>query len=450
MKFFVLAYFTVIFCNVLYNKTFSKKLNVFSKIQNNRIIIAISLFGASVGGTTIFGITNKAYLGAMEYCYGLILSILTFDVIFGVYIYPKIINKFKGAQLSSLLGNYYGVYGKYLIAICSIFLAIGFLAAQISILGCLFDSILEVPKLLGCSLAACCIILYTILGGKSAIILTGRTHFFLTLTFIPLITIYGINKIGIGKILCFFSSKDALFLETSSLQNIFFAALGFCCLNLSPASLKRSLLASDAAIARSAFLIKIGTSAVFILALIINGLIARQVVKVGVELDVMPKLIVALMPFWLQVCVIFGILSAILTTSDAEIDVALESIKQDILPLFFISHNLQRYFYIFSLFFIIGISLAIALNFDDAINLVLIFAGFWFPCAGVPIIASLYNLFLPKNLFIITSLLSFCIFCYFSILIVKYKFYSVIISTIFTILSFCIYGLYKRIVLKGF
>ena len=447
MRIFVLTYFVLILCNVLYNKLSLHKFNKFDVISNNSFIIGISLFSVAIGGTTIFGITHKAYIGAMEYCYGLILSICMFDFIFGIYIYPKLIGKFKGPNLGSLLSNYYGEYGKYLVGFGALVLSIGFLAAQINILGNLF-AMFNISKLLGYVFALSSIILYTILGGKNAMVLTGRTHFFLTISGIILITFYGLKSLGLERFLFIYNNEITNFSRHANfdLVNILLAALGFSCLNLSPASIKRSFLTKKSNIVKRAFLIKNFAAVAFIIVLLINGLMAKHLLNAGISVNALIMLIETLLPNWLQAFAILGIFSAILATSDAEINVAIESIEQDIFPFLYytIPNNVKKYLHIFSIFIVLGASLFIALQFNDVINLMLLFSGFWFPCIGIPIIVSLYNIILPKYLFVLISILSFCIFCYLSLVFLKYKFYSVIISTAFSISSFFIYWIYKR------
>ncbi|HJD66089.1 MAG TPA: sodium:solute symporter family protein [Rickettsia endosymbiont of Bembidion nr. Transversale] len=419
------------------NSSFKNYANVESKVQNNKLLLIATIFASSVGGATTFGITEKAFLGHAYYAYALILTI-PIDIIIAIYIVPLIAKHHGAESIGDIMSIYYGNLGRFIGGVSSVIVSVGFLAAQISVSGYIFQYILEINYIEGVILSYSIVLIYTTIGGLQSIVFTNLLQFFAMIIAIPVVTFIGLNKIGsINPI-------GDLIVETNQ-SNLFSyiiaAALSFSVMNLYPTFIQRALINKNPTQTTKAIYTKSVIYLFFLICVTLNGLIAYKLYPEQPSSLVLPYLINQIIPPLIQGLVISGLLAAVMSTADSDLNVTSIAIVKDIINPILKVKNEQKLLLIARIINVATGSLAIiaALKFNNVIDLVVFFTGFWGPIILVPLVTTLFSIRVPTQIMVLSSLsgaATFLIWEYYSLPLQYFNLRGVFIGTIVSCLIF--------------
>ncbi|MCC8377849.1 MAG: sodium:solute symporter family protein [Rickettsia endosymbiont of Graphium doson] len=383
------------------NSSFKNYANVESKVQNNKLLLIATIFASSVGGATTFGITEKAFLGHAYYAYALILTI-PIDIIIAIYVVPLIAKHHGAESIGDIISIYYGNIGRFIGGVSSVIVSVGFLAAQISVSGYIFQYILEINYIEGVILSYSIVLIYTTIGGLQSIVFTNLLQFFAMIIAIPVVTFIGLNKIGsINPI-------GDLIVETNP-SNLFSyiiaAALSFSVMNLYPTFIQRALINKNPTQTTKAIYTKSVIYLFFLICVTLNGLIAYKLYPEQPSNLVLPYLINQIIPPLIQGLVISGLLAAVMSTADSDLNVTSIAIVKDIINPVLKVKNGQKLLLIARIINVATGSLAIiaALKFSNVIDLVVFFTGFWGPVILVPLVTTLFSIRVPTQIMVLSS-----------------------------------------------
>jgi Na+/proline symporter len=412
-----------------------------NKTSKNKLILVATIFVSSIGGGTTFGIAEKAFAENIAYSYGLLFAVPV-DILIAIYIIPRIIKHYGTETVGDIMDVYYGKPGRYISGLAAILVSLGLVAAQISVSGRIFEYMLQVNYFWGVIISYAIIITYTTIGGFRSVLFANQLQFFAILVAIPVITLFGLNQIGLGNFIDSVPLAKFSFKHNPELVNTTIAAtLGFAVMNLFPTFIQRVLVNKDNLATSRAIYIKSAIYVVFLIFITANGLIAfvqYPEMKAGLAL---PYMIDSIIPSGIQGVVIVGLLAAVMSTADSDLNITSITLVKDFLNPIFKIKNQQRMLLLARLINItIGsCSIIVALAFDKVVDLVIFIAGFWGPIVIVPLVLALFNITIGKKGFILTcasGAISFLIWeIYFAY---GYSFKGVFIGTMVNLLVFMI------------
>ena len=429
------------------HSNFKNYANVKNKAKNNKLLLIATIFASSVGGATTFGITEKVFLGHIYYAYALILTI-PIDILIATYIVPLITKHYGAESIGDIMSTYYGNIGRFIGGISSVTVSVGFLAAQISVNGYIFQYILEINYVEGVILSYSIVIIYTTIGGLQSIIFTNLLQFFAMIIAIPIITFIGLNKIGFTNLIRNLPSENINFDQMDSFPYIIATLLSFSVMNLYPTFIQRALINKSSNQTTKAIYIKSIIYLFFLICIILNGLIAYNLYPNQPSSLVLPYLINQVIPPLIQGIVISGLLAAVMSTADSDLNVTSIAIVKDIISPIFKVKNEQKLLLIAQVINVIIGSLAIivALKFNNVIDLVVFFTGFWGPVILVPLVTTFFGIAVQKKIMILSSIsgtAAFLIWEYYSLSIQYFNLKGVFIGTIANLIIFSL-GLMQR------
>lgn len=450
-----LLYLILILVIGIYNKTNLVSFNSYARVQgktkNNRLILVATIFASSVGGGTIFGIAEKAFSGDISYTYGLILAI-PIDILIAIYLVPKIIKHYGAESIGDIFAKYYGQTGRFLAGITTVIVSTGFVAAQISVSGYIFQYFLEINYLEGVMISYGIVLVYTTIGGLQSIMFTNLIQFFAMIIAIPIITLCGLYKIGVSEFFYQLPHEKVYLIYNNTLAddlviNTIAAMLGFYVMNLYPNFIQRVLINNDPNKTSNAIYMKSAIYMVFLILITLNGLITFNLYPGEPSNLALPHLINQIIPSGLQGIVIIGLLAAVMSTADSDLNITSISLVKDLLNPILKIDNQKKLLLIAQVInvFVGCFAIFIALAFKNVIDLVIFITGFWGPIILVPLVFALFNITIDQRMMVLCALTgatSFLSWEYFSGGYFKLK--GVFIGTIVNLIVFGIGLLIKR------
>ena len=385
---------------------FSSFSKITEKLKGNKLILVATIFASSIGGGTTFGISEKAFSENIAYGYGLIMAIPV-DIAIAIYIIPRLIKHYGAESIGDIMYTYYGNAGRYISGFSSILVSVGLLAAQISVSGRIFEYILGIDYILGVVLSYGIVVIYTTIGGFQSILFTNLLQFFTIIVAIPIISLFGLYEIGLENFIDKVPPDKISFTANSELLGASVSAmLGFIMINLLPTFIQRVLINRQVQTTQTAIYIKSLIYFLFIIFVTLNGLIAFiqfPEVKANIAL---PYLIGSIIPHGIQGIVVVGLLAAVMSTADSDLNVlSITTVKDFFKPIFAIKEESKMLLIVRITNIILGsFAIILALSFNKIVDLVIFISGFWGAITLLPLIFGLYNIVIGKYAFIVTSI----------------------------------------------
>lgn len=376
---------------------FQSLTSISKKLQGNKLLLIATIFASTIGGGTTFGVSEKAFADNIAHAYGLIL-VIPIDLAIAAFILPKLIRHYQSETIGDIMSCYYGSAGRLIGGISAILVSTGLLAAQISVSGRIFEYILEIDYFYGVIISYSIIIIYTTIGGLQSIIFANQLQFFAIIFAIPVISIVGVMDLGMEQLIKYFPLEKVSFShDPDLLPTTISLACSFAVVNLLPTFIQRALINQDSAVTKRAIYIKSAIYLIFLLFVTLNGILAfiyYPNVKASLAL---PYLINQIIPAGLQGLVVVGLLAAVMSTADSDLNIISISLTKDVIqPALEVK---PAYMAIIARLanIIVGIlAIIIALNFVKIVDLVIFISGFWAPITLVPLVLSLYDITISR------------------------------------------------------
>lgn len=417
----VVTYLLLLMSIGFYNRSRFQNFTSFASVTNNgssSFLIIATIFASSIGGGTSFGISERVFSEDISYGVALMAAAII-DVLIAIFIIPKFVQKHYGAKsVGDIMFVYYGNVGRYLSGVAAIVFSIGILAAQISVSGYIFNYMLEVDYIFAVIISYSMVIVYTTIGGLRSILFTNQIQFIAIAISIPLISIFGLLDIGLMEFINAVPiNKIDIFSTKDKIQTTIYIILGFAVMNMFPNFIQRILIQKDYKKTQKAILLKTSIYIIFLVFITLNGLIAFVKFPDIDSKFVLSVLIENTIPVGIKGLVIAGLLSAVMSTADSDLNISSVTLVKDIItPLFHIT-NQQKMLKIARIvnIFIGGFSIIIALNFSNIVDLVIFVSGFWVSVIIVPMIFGIFNKIISVIQMIISSAVGFSMFVFWEI-----------------------------------
>ena len=438
------AYVVIIFLVGIYNRATPGSLQNYSHIEKsirtNRLILAATIFATAVGGGTTFGLTEKTFSGNTAYSYALILTI-PIDILIGIYIVPKISKYYGAISIGDIMWKHYGNLGRVMAGIGVVVSSAGYLAAQISVSGYLLSDIFGLNYISSLIISYTMLIIYTSIGGLRSIIISHSLQFCAMIIGIPLLSFFGLQKLGILDFLANIPVEKYSLNNDIVLHDTILLALSFSVVGCYPTLLQRAMLNKESRYVTQAIIIKSIIYAFFIACITLNGFISYELFPNSISNMAMLNTINEIVPSGIRAIVIIGFLSAAMSTADTDLNIAALSVSRDIfMPLFNIKTPSILVMIAKITTIIIGLTaLYISINFTNVVDIVLTIAALWAPFIVVPFIGAIFGKEISKTLLVVNSLCAI-IGCYiwekFAFSTLKGVFVGTVINLICFIISY--------------
>ena len=415
---------------------------------HSKLILVATIFASTIGGGTTFGISEKAFATNIAHSYGLVLAI-PIDIIIAIYIIPRLIKHYGTETIGDIMFSYYGKVGRAIGGFSAILVSIGLVAAQISVSARIFEYILQIDYIKGVIISYGIIIIYTTVGGFRSLLFTNQIQFFAMLIAIPIISIFGLYQIGISEFIQKIPPEKFIILGNDDLiKTTISAFLGFAVMNMFPTFIQRALIDKDSSQTTKAIYLKSVLYAIFLIFITINGLIAFILYPEIKPSLALPYLIDHIIPVGVRGVVIAGLLAAVMSTADSDLNITSITLVKDFFkPIFNLSNQGKMLIIARITNIIIGsLAIFIALRFNSVVDLVIFIAGFWGPIILVPLIFGLYDITIPKFALIFTCFsggTSFLLWEYFMAATNNLK--SVFVGTLMSFIVFMIFVIIQRL-----
>ncbi len=439
----VFLYFAILLAVGIYTKSTNKNFSQFARINNsaikNQLMLIATIFVSTIGGGTIFGITEKAFIGNIAYSYSL-LAVIPIDIIIAIFIIPRIAKHYGAESIGDIMSVYYNNTGRIIAGMGSILVSIGLLSAQISVSSRIFEYMLKIDYISGTILSYTIVVIYTTIGGFRSIVFTNQLQFFAMLIAIPIIPIFGINKIGVIEFFTTIPYQKISFINNKQLiEDIFFITLNFSVMTLFPNFIQRILITNNFNSTSKAIYIKSILYSIFLILITLTALVAYNMNPYHNPRLIFPFLIEHIIPNFLQGIVIIGLLASIMSTADSDLNISSITLVKDLLNPLFKFNNPKKMLRIAQITNIIiaSSSIFIALYFNSVVDLVIFMSSFWSPIVLIPLLFALFNIIINYKLIIFNT-----IFSIITILVWNSQFFytckikSVFIGTITNLLLF--------------
>lgn len=168
---------------------------------------------------------------------------------------------------------------------------------------------------------------------------------------------------------------------------------------------------------------------------------------------VLPYLINQIIPTLIQGIVMSGLLAAVMSTADSDLNVTSIAIVKDIINPIFKVKNQQKLLLIARIINVIigSFAIIVALKFSNVIDLVVFFTGFWGPVTLVPLITTLFGIRTSKTIMVLSSLGGAAIFLiweYYSLSLQYFNLRGVFIGTMVSLVIFILGWWYSNVITK--
>ncbi len=439
----ILIYLLILPIVSIYNKSKNLNFTTYGSINKSiivsKLLMVATIFTSSVGAGTIFGITEKVLQGDLSYSYALMM-IIPIDILVAIYFIPKINAHQEAQTIGDIMTSFYGLTGRYIAGAASIIVCIGFISMQISACAYIFEHILDLNWILGLIFSYTILMIYSTIGGLRSIIIINLIQFCIVLIAIPIITIFGIKEVGISQLLEKISLEIIIPNQNNELGfNVLVTSLSFLVMNLYPTLIQRSLINKNTINTVKSVYIKSSILAIFLLFITLNGLIGSILVIDENSNLILPALVNSIVPIGFRGIVILGLLSAVMSTADADLNIAsLTAVNDFFIPIFNIKKDKNLLLIVrITNIFIGSLSIIIAIYFNNIIDILIFITGFWGPVILIPFCFGLFNIIISKRLFMISSFFGALSFLIWEIYFTPYyHFRGVFIGTIVNFLIF--------------
>jgi SSS family solute:Na+ symporter len=380
--------------------------------KNSRLLLVATIFVSSIGGGAAFGISEKTFAGNVAYTYALLLAI-PIDLLIAKYIVPRLIKHYGAETVGDIMFTYYGSVGRAIGGFASLFVCIGLVAAQISVSGRIFQYILQIDYVEGVIISYAVVIIYTTIGGLRSVLFTNLLQFFTILVAIPIVSIVGLHQIGIMEFVEMVPAQKVVIYDNSDFIKTTIAAfLGFAVMNLFPTFIQRVMINQNSEETKKAIYIKSAIYGVFLIFITVNGLLAYIIYPDIKPSLALPYLIDHIIPVGLQGVVVVGLLAAVMSTADSDLNVTSITLVKDFFKPIFNLSNEQRMLTIARIANVLigSLSIFIALCFNSVVDLVIFVAGFWGPVILPPLVLALYGITISRVGMAFSSIAGGCSF----------------------------------------
>lgn len=354
-------------------------------------ILVATIFATVIGGGSTFGIIEKNYLEGFIYTF-VFMGMAFNRILVGYFVAPHISTLNESFfTLPSYMKKYYGKWGSVITAICTLLVSIGSVGTQTFTIGFILKSFFgfstEISVILGCGI----LILYSSFGGMRSVVATDVFQFLLIGTLVPMLLSASIPKVGgINNLINGISSH---FLPSHSLSYLTLGGvfLSFLFGSADPSFLQRLLVAKDHKQAKISTVYTGYISILFYIMVGIIGVITFLAFPGEEGRGAFIKLVEISFPSYLQAFIVCGLLAAVMSTADSDLNMVGISMAEDLFQEKNFSEKQKlKIARISTLVLGIG-SVYVAMRFNNILDIIMYAFSFWAPSVLIPLMGCFFH-----------------------------------------------------------
>jgi SSS family solute:Na+ symporter len=328
----------------------------------------------------------------------------------------------KSMSVGELVGKLYGKGARIITGTLAICVSLGYVSAQISSIGYILNYFFAIPFIWGVVLGYGIVIIYTTFGGIRSVVFTDVIQFGVMIVAIPLLFNVGVSQIGgISELIRSVPIENLSFIsDKMSFTQLIILCITFSFVGFNPSFIQRLLIVKNNKQAYISTLFSAILTIPFFILVIGIGLIA-----LSMDQNINPNfafsyLIDHILPVGLKGLLIAGLISAIMSTADSDLNIiGISAINDVYIPLSKQKLSASQEVNIARLAtFIFGlISIFIPLYFNNVIDIILFFTNFWAPTILIPLLMSMFGRKVSFNSFLIclaSGILTMIIYDYYT------------------------------------
>lgn len=367
-----------------------KEFSISHKSYSTPILVA-TIFATVIGGGSTLGIIEKNYKEG--FIYTLVFMGMAFNrILVGFFVAPRISTLNQSYfTLPSLMKKNYGTWGGIMTAVCTLLVSIASVGTQTFTIGFILNSFFgfspELSVFMGCGI----LVLYSSFGGMRSVIATDVFQFLLILTLVPILLSRAIPQVGgIGTVI---TTVQSHFLPSHNFSYLTFLGvfLTFLFGSADPSFLQRLLVAKDHKQAQKSTVI---TGYISILFYILMGLvgIVTFLAYPGFEgREAFVKLIGISFPSYMQAFIVCGLLAAVMSTADSDLNMVGISVAEDLLSYQNPNEKFKLTVARLSTLILGAGSVYVALRFSNILDIIMYAFSFWAPSVLIPLVGCFFN-----------------------------------------------------------
>ncbi|RZI45977.1 sodium:solute symporter family protein [Rickettsiales endosymbiont of Peranema trichophorum] len=158
------------------------------------VVLVCTIFATYLSSTSTIGTVEKVYSLGMLFAIGRVAGVLVWLLMAKIF---TNVEQFQGClTISDVMYELYGSAGRWIVAVASIFLSVGIIAAQALAMGHMFTYFLGIGKLASIVIGVAVLTIYSAFGGIRAVALTDVVQFVVFYVAIPSACLFALHDVG--------------------------------------------------------------------------------------------------------------------------------------------------------------------------------------------------------------------------------------------------------------
>lgn len=383
----------------------------FSKGSFSTFSLVATIVASVLGGGMVIGTAEKSYSIGIAPIIGLLGFSLQLFIV-GQFIAKRLYRYNNDSSPGEILSSHYGKASQIMIGLCWTLFCLGLLSGQMLALGRILSLFVPISPHLNNLLASSFLILYCLLGGIRAVILTDRLQFWVIVVILPALLaflIFLFVKTG-------HTTRDFGLSQLSPFAHMTPLALSALFIGflmgdiLIPSMIQRVQLAKNYFQAKKAYIIS--AVIIFVFTIICGALgLFISVLKPGINpSELISTFFNEVLPLPFQILGAIALLAVIMSSADSYLNsLAFVFVRDFYQPLKKTTLSDKGALYAVRWLTLIFGYTAYFLSIygKNSYDLMITSCKFWGPVMGIPILYALYNKVISKRGFFMTTSLSF-------------------------------------------
>lgn len=355
-----------------------------------------TIFATVIGGGSTIGVVEKCY--SFGFLYFLAFFGMAFNrLLVGYYLAPRMtfFSK-KYTTLPQIMEEYYGPLGLHLTALSAILVSVGSVGTQTFVLSHILSHFLGISAFWGALMGCGVLLVYSSFGGMRSVIATDILQFSLILTLIPLLLTTLTSDVG-GGAQVIHSLVDHASSDTMNYWKLTAVFFGLLIGAADPSFLQRLLVSRDGNQARQSTLITGYVSLVFYVLVGTIGSLAFTVMPGFSGENIFSHLVENYFSSTLMALIVCGIVSAVMSSADSDLNMVGISVASDHLKNLKLSPSRRLLIARAATFFLGMLAVFVALRAKSILDIIIYAFSFWAPAALIPLAAGILGVSVPKK-----------------------------------------------------
>lgn len=355
-------------------------------------VIFATLAASFLGGGSSMGNAGNVFSDGYVFLFAFFAFSLQ-TVLIGVFVAHKL-RRYAGAHtVGDVMEHHYGRFSRLLSGVLSIAVCAGILGAQALAIGTVFNTLLDVNKVVGIVVGMGIVLLYSTFGGMWAVIQTDVLQFIILGVFLPVTLLIGLFKLGgPGELAARVPDVHTSFLGNWTVVAFIGVFLAFLLgETLVPPYTQRAFAAKDPRASRLGYLTAGIFSFGFFFVTASIGMVALLLFPNIAPDQALPTVVANLLPVGVTGLVLAALLAVIMSTADSYLNSTAVSFVKDIYVPFLrpTSSDRQRLIAQRVLTLAVGVGAVVfALSAPSIIDALLLSYDLWAPTVVIPLIAA--------------------------------------------------------------